>query len=213
MQWTRAPQVGPTVSFGQEHRPVDGVVDVGGPQARQQLVAHVGRGVGVDQARHPGGHAQAAHHARVGLGQQVAGATEHHARRRSPALLRLSGESRGIARLPQRPLGIEHRGVMGDLAHVVGPAVVTDQLGRVGVDGVGGPGDAAAHEGAECIERGLGPGQVVGWAVAPDPGLEVGVEPVPVLPHHGVDVRPVDHPTSVAGGRRWVTAGAALRGV
>ena len=95
---------------------------------------------------------------------------------------------------------------MGDLAQLVGPAVVADQLRWVGVDRVGGPGDGAAHQVAEGVERGVGPGQVLGWAVAPDPGLEVGVEPIPVPPHHGVDVRPVDHPTSVAGGRAWVTA-------
>jgi hypothetical protein len=195
----RAAQVRAAVPLGQEHRAVDGVGDVGGPEPSQQALPHVRRGIGVHQAGDAAGHAQAAHHPRVGLGQQVARRPVNDARRGAAPLAGLGLEPRRVPRPPQRGLGVERRGVVGQGVDLVGPPVVAHQLGRVGVDRVRGPGDRAAHQGAEVVEHGLPERQILRRAVPPHARHQVGVEPEPVLPDHRVDLRPVDHPTSLAG--------------
>ncbi len=164
-----------------------------GPQAGEQAVAHVGRGVGLDQPGHPAGHAQAAHLTGVGLRQQVVGTAQDDGRRRATPGGFVGGEARDVADLPQGPLGVEGGGVVAHLADLVGPAVPPGQLRRVGVDDVGVAGHGPAHELAHATELRRGPVQVLGRRVALHAGLQVGVEVVPVLPDGGVEAPVVEH--------------------
>ena len=138
----RAAQVRSAVALGQEHGAVSATVEVGGAQPVEQPVAQVGRRVGIDESGDAARHPEAAHHAGVGLGQQVVGGGQHdRGRAASPSLL-VGGEPRYVAGAPQRSLRIQRRGVVDDVADLVGPAVPPLEAGRRGVDDLGVAGDA-----------------------------------------------------------------------
>ena len=186
-------EIGATVALGEEHRSVEPGLERVGAQAGQQRVAHVGRRVGGDEPGDARGHAEAAHESGVGLREQVARGRVDDAGHRPTSLGLVAGEAARVPALPERPLRVEVGRMVHDLVDLVRPAVVADQLRRVGVDQIGVGSHPRAHQLAEGVELRLGPLEILGWAVAPHTGPEVGIELVPVLAGRAVERGVVDH--------------------
>ena len=191
-----AAQVRAAISFCEEHRTVGTVVEVVAAKAGQHVVAHVFGGVGIDQTGHAAGHTQGAHHSGVGLGQQVIGPGVEHPRGALAVGGFIGGETRHVPGGPQLPLGVDGGTGVVDLADLVSPAAVADQLGRVGVDDVGVAGDVATAQVTEVAQLGVDPRVADRRAVGLDPVDEHGIEVVPVVADGSVEGLVVDHGTS-----------------
>ena len=144
-------------------------------------VADVGRRELVGQSDdHVATGAERAHHADLGLVEQV-GPGRPHRRRVDPGLPCLVAERRGreVVLDQVTPRCLERRR-HHHRADVPAPTVVLLQPGRMAVGLLGAGGDRATHQGAERLEVGSRPGQPVGAQVPAHEALQGRIRRPPV---------------------------------